>query len=560
MKEKMEKMQLKKRLAHGYNLVIRIMLVVSVLSLVAILTLFWNMRRYVQNVASTDTAVKICQININAAARNIREMALGQDPSAYETYEAEVERRLTDVDTQLKLIREKGIIESDLVEQYSQALQSWGTTGYKIIGDIKAERTGTVVNEILYECTPALNEVVSIGEQLDAVSDEESNRALTITTAMVVFGVIIIIVFSLQAVLMSRRISSVISESILTPLRAIEVTAAELANGNLHSELDYHADDEIGGLAHSLRKSIAILASYVDDIGQAMKQFSEGNFIVQPQVEWRGDFTDILYSFQAFEESMSGIVMSIQHASNEVSSGADQVAESSNDLAQGATGQASVVEELTATMTGVAQEVSDNAAAAKDISGKVGQLGDAILESNGKMQEMVQSMNEISDSSQQIGQIIATINEIASQTNLLALNASIEAARAGEAGRGFAVVADQVTVLADQSAEAAKESTALIESSMNAVEKGMRIADETAKRLSDVADNSKVITQDVGEIADTLEAQTTAINQVNEGIEHINLMVQTTSAASEECAAASQEMSSEAESLRALIRRLRVAK
>ena len=44
------------------------------------------------------------------------------------------------------------------------------------------------------------------------------------------------------------------------------------------------------------------------------------------------------------------------------------------------------------------------------------------------------------------------------------------------------------------------------------------------------------------------------------GIEQINDVVQTNSATSEECAAASQEMSSEAENLRELIRKLQVAK
>lgn len=91
-----------------------------------------------------------------------------------------------------------------------------------------------------------------------------------------------------------------------------------------------------------------------------MKLFSEGNFDVQPEVEWKGDFVGILDSFMAFEQSMAETVKGIQSASNEVSEGAEQVAASSNDLAEGATNQAAVVEELTATVTDVADQVAQN--------------------------------------------------------------------------------------------------------------------------------------------------------------------------------------------------------
>lgn len=99
----------------------------------------------------------------------------------------------------------------------------------------------------------------------------------------------------------------------------------------------------------------------------------------------------------------------------------------------------------------------------------------------------------------------------------------------------------------------------MIESSVRAVEKGMVIAGQTATQLEAVADSSKMITEEVTNIAETLETQTSEIQQINEGIEQINDVVQTNSATSQECAAASQQMSSEAENLRETIRRFKVA-
>ena len=559
-KTKLENMHLKERISYGYRKVIIMMLVSGLLSIAVIVVLFANMMNYVYRVNAADQAVKICRMNVNAAARNIREMALNEDTSTYESYEQTVEKLLAEVSSQLEIMKQTGVVPDELYTEYSSALNDWGNIGYSIMNEIKEGNRDEAIEDILNECTPALNKSVETVIKLDELTDELDKRDVINTIICAIVGLAGIVICLIFAWVLTKKTSKRVLETILEPIRAIEDVAKELTEGNLHSNLEYHSDDEIGRLAHSMRKSTRILGTYIDDIDRAMKLFSEGNFDVQPEVEWRGDFVGILNSFMAFEKSMADTVKGIQNVSDQVSSGAEQVAASANDLADGATNQASVVEELTATVTGVSEQIEHNSNAAKEISGRVGDLGGAILESNGKMREMVDSMNEINQASQEIDKIIATINEIATQTNLLALNASIEAARAGEAGKGFAVVANQVNVLADQSAQAAKESAALIESSVSAVEKGMVVAKETAAQLEEVADTSKIITREVTGIAETLETQAAEMKQINLGIEQINDVVQTNSATSQECAAASEQMSDEADGLREMIRKFKVAK
>ena len=557
--KKIENMKLKERIAYGYKKVIIMMLISGLLSIMAIGILFANLINYVEKINATDIAVKMCRVDVNAAARNVREMALNDDTSSYDDYENSITSLLADVDAQLKIIKETGVVSDEDYKEYATTLSDWYDISSSILDEIKSGDQKQGTEDILTKCTPALNKLVDLALKLDDITDIASDKAVKKTIICAITGIICIIFFLTLAWVISRKISKKVLSSILEPLHAIEDVAKELTEGNLHSMLEYRSEDEIGRLAHSMRKSIRILGSYVDDIDRAMKLFSEGNFDVQPNVEWKGDFIGILNSFMAFEESMADMVKGIQGVSNQVSGGAEQVASGATELADGAMNQAAAIEELTATVENVSEQVKQNSNAAGEISTKVENLGSDILENNNQMHEMVNSMLEIKDASVQIDKIIETINEIASQTNLLALNASIEAARAGEAGKGFTVVANQVNQLADQSSKAVKESSALIKTSVNAVGKGVLIAEETARQLEKIAEDSKTITEEVSGIAETLADQTMEIQQIHEGIEQINDVVQSNSATSEECAATSQEMSGEAERLRDMIRELKVA-
>lgn len=552
------KKSIKFKLVASYGILIALLIVMSVLSIVNLNASDSRLNHLVNGAIQADAAVKMCRVDINVAARTVREMALNRDVESQSSYRAQFTKMMDDLGVQIESLSTAGVIDEEVIQEYSDRLTEWANTAYIIIGTIEDGNYDEASDMILNQCAPALDEVTTLSLAISEDADALVVDAVAASQRVFIISIILIVADAVVTLLIALYAARSIIRSITSPLQELENATKELSKGNLHVQIDYHAEDEMGALADSLRDSITTLSTYVDDISRMMREFEAGNFTVQPEVDWRGNFLDIKEAFLNFEDTIAEVVSGIKGVAEQVESGAGQVSESSMDLAQGATEQASVTEEFAATIETVSDQVTRNAEYAKDISKQVETVGGEILNSDKKMQEMVHSMKEINDSSQKIHKIIDSINEIASQTSLLALNAAIEAARAGEAGRGFAVVADQVSALASQSAVAAKESTVLIETSVEEVQKGMTLAEEAAKGLEKVVTDSHAITEEVNKVASELEIQTESFEQINIGINQINDVVQTNAATSQQCAANSQEMSNQASTLEGLIGKFRL--
>jgi len=257
---------------------------------------------------------------------------------------------------------------------------------------------------------------------------------------------------------------------------------------------------------------------------------------------------------RSITRSITASVTSIRDGAMQITSASDQVASSSSSLAQGASEQASSVEEVSATLeesTAINTQNTDNARQA-DILAK--NANDSARAGYEKGEQLSHSMHAITESAAKISGIIKTIDQIAFQTNLLALNAAVEAARAGEHGLGFAVVADEVRNLAQRAASAAKETSDIIEEVVGQIKEGNQIALATHTSFQEIVEQSKKVSDLIGEIAIAGKEQAEGMTQINQAMGQVDQVTQQVAANSEEAAAAAEELNAQATSMMETVR------
>ena len=351
-------------------------------------------------------------------------------------------------------------------------------------------KTITIKNEpTCYHChgstQPVLGEMIVMQDVSETMSEVRKQLYEMIAISVVGF-------FTLIAVLWFF-----IRNIVISPITKITNALKEIAQGegDLTARIEIHTQDEIGKLAHYFNEFVKNLQAMIKDIARNTKTLNSSS----------SNLSELSTYISSETENMSDKSNTVAAASEEVSSNMNSVA---------------------AAMEEASTNVSLIATAAKQMSDAINEIVERtektqIITSQAvsKVESASTKIQELGHAAREITTITDTITAISEQTNLLALNATIEAARAGEAGKGFAVVANEIKELARQTAASSEEIKKKIES----------IQASTEGSVEEVAEISEVITQVndvVSSIVAALEEQATTTNEIASNVSEASFGIQ----------------------------------
>lgn len=379
----------------------------------------------------------------------------------------------------------------------------------------------------------------------------KSDYDYLINGAMFVAVLCTIVVLFLSILLVLR-----LSHSISRPVKNVTKRMVALSDGDLHTDVKLvHSGDELEVLTQTLDVTMMSVNRYISDIQQVLTQIADGNLRVEPQVDYKGDFTLIKGSLQTIIESMNETLVGFRAAAARLATMSDELSGQSGQLHEASLEQNQSAEALVYEVSHVKEQLSTVSENSSQASCKTEEIARRIQEANTQMNALSRAMDNINSNAQQITKIAKDIEDISFQTSILAINASVEASHAGSAGRGFAVVAEEVKRLAAKSSEAAKNASEIVENTTGIIRTGVDLTSDTAKSLFAISSVSDQISKISDQLVTAVQDQESAIMIMEERIGTISAIADRNLQNASGTAQSSGLLAKEAESLQSRVRK-----
>ena len=319
----------------------------------------------------------------------------------------------------------------------------------------------------------------------------------------------LIISFSLSGIVISGIIifMMIFSKNISKRLKGIELIMSKVSDKDLTVKYRSESKDEIASLGMYLNNVVSSICDFIKTVQESSQKARENNEVVSKGSDnSTAELIDISSNIESIKNqfiSLNDHVSVTNDSISRIAANINTVVSSIDKQAISVTKSSTAIEEMTASVHNVAE-------LAEDRKNKIDELLGIIINGAENVEAVNNIISEISKEIGDINSIITIINEIAEQTNLLSMNAAIEAAHAGEAGKGFSVVSDEIRKLAESSTENSK----VISSSLKSITKKMEQAFETSEKSSRSFINIK---KDIDTFSNVMLEITNSMSELSSG-------------------------------------------
>ncbi|MBR0164362.1 MAG: HAMP domain-containing protein, partial [Lachnospiraceae bacterium] len=205
---------------------------------------------------------------------------------------------------------------------------------------------------------PVMSSYIALVEDISEESVQMADDMWVLARNITVLLIIVAVFVAALAITFLIRAAIMLTASVKQPVTEISAAADEMAKGNLHVDIEYTSDDELGSMANSMRNMSSTLAGIVEDLQDVMSRLGGGDLIHGSRNPdcYIGDFLPVAQEIRKFRASLAGTMGNIKNASTQVNEGATNMSRGAQDLAEGATDQSASVQELTASVTTVVEQ------------------------------------------------------------------------------------------------------------------------------------------------------------------------------------------------------------
>ncbi|MEG1895150.1 MAG: MCP four helix bundle domain-containing protein, partial [Oscillospiraceae bacterium] len=181
----LKKLKIRGRLVLSFSTMVLLTLIITAASLVGLRASGDNLNDFIDHSYTADTAIKMCRIEANVAARTVREMTLDANPANMSGYKAKIDENITALKADIEVLKNSYPEQDGLVDQYEKNVNDWINEATNIVAQLEKGENAVAANLILTKCSPALQTLVDTAKQLDGKLEILQNETLATSQSII---------------------------------------------------------------------------------------------------------------------------------------------------------------------------------------------------------------------------------------------------------------------------------------------------------------------------------------------------------------------------------------